>query len=48
MRPTPAPEPVRRPLPEAVVEQLAELWCDVLVANLRRHPIEEPALKQAS
>jgi hypothetical protein len=32
-------EPMRRPLPESVIEQLAELWCDVFMANLRRHPI---------
>jgi hypothetical protein len=32
-------EPTRRPLPESVVEQLAELWCEVFMANLQRHPI---------
>ena len=31
---------VARELPEAVVEQLAELWCEALLANLRRHPIQ--------
>jgi hypothetical protein len=33
-------EPMRRPLPDSVIEQLAELWCDVFLANLRRHPIQ--------
>lgn len=28
------------PLSEAAIEQLAELWCEVLLENLRRHPIE--------
>lgn len=37
----------RRPLPDAVVEQLAELWCEALLANLRRHPIPHP-LSRAS
>jgi hypothetical protein len=37
----------RRPLPDVVVEQLAELWCEALLANLQRHPIE-PSLKRAS
>ena len=31
-----------RPLPESAVEQLAELWCQALLANLRRHPIQAP------
>jgi hypothetical protein len=34
------------PLPEPLIEQLAELWCEALLANLRRHPIE--GLKRAS
>ena len=38
--------PMRRPLPESVVEKLAELWCEALLANLQRHPIE--GLKRAS
>jgi hypothetical protein len=38
----PVPSPVRRPLPDVVVEQLAELWCDVLLGDLQRHPIEHP------
>jgi hypothetical protein len=37
----------RRPLPDSVVEQLAELWCEALLANLLRHPVE-PSLKRAS
>lgn len=36
----------RRPLPEAVVERLADLWCEALLANLQRRPIE--GLKRAS
>lgn len=39
------PDVTRRPLPEDVVEQLAELWCEALLANLRRHPIEPPMRK---
>lgn len=27
------------PLPESIIEQLAELWCEALLANLRRHPL---------
>lgn len=38
--------PKRKPLPDAVVEQLADLWCEALLANLQRHPIE--GLKRAS
>ena len=30
------------PLPESVIEQLAELWCEALLANLRRHPVARP------
>lgn len=30
---------IMRPLPEPAIEQLAELWCDVFMANLRRHPL---------
>ena len=36
-----------REVPEAVIEQLAELWCEALLTNLRRHPIE-PAVQRAS
>lgn len=43
----PAVEPVRAsensrimpPLPESLIEQLAELWCEALLANIRRHPL---------
>jgi hypothetical protein len=28
-----------QPLPEAVIEHLAELWCEALLANLQRHPL---------
>ena len=41
-------EPVRHngapvdSLPESVIEQLAELWCEALLANLRRHPLARP------
>jgi hypothetical protein len=28
------------PLPEPVIEQLADLWCEVLLESLRRRPIE--------
>lgn len=38
-------QPMRQPLPEEVVEQLARLWCEALLANLRRHPIEPSARK---
>lgn len=48
---TPRP-PARQPLPEHVIEALAELWCEALLANLRRHPIEAsqtpPALSDAA
>jgi hypothetical protein len=27
-----------RPLPDDVIERLAELWCEALLANLRRDP----------
>ena len=27
------------PLPEHVVDRLAELWCEALLANLLRHPL---------
>jgi hypothetical protein len=37
----------RQPLPENVIEQLAELWCEALLANLRRHPIGQP-MRRAS
>jgi hypothetical protein len=30
------------PWPESVIEQLAELWCEALLANLRRHPVPRP------
>ena len=36
---------MRRPLPESTIEQLADLWCEALLANLRRHPIEPPQRK---
>jgi hypothetical protein len=35
------------PLPEAVIEQLAELWCEAILSNLRRHPIQ-PEIRRAS
>ena len=35
------------PLTEAMIEQLAELWCEALLANLRRHPIE-PNIRKVS
>jgi hypothetical protein len=35
-------QPMPRNLPEAVIEQLAELWCEALLANLRRHPVTRP------
>jgi hypothetical protein len=31
-----------RQLPDSVIEQLAELWCEALLANLRRHPVARP------
>jgi hypothetical protein len=34
-------------LPDSVVEQLAELWCEALLTNLRKHPVQ-PSLKRAS
>ena len=34
------------PLSETIIERLAELWCEALLANLRRHPI--PALQRVS
>jgi hypothetical protein len=45
----PAPEEldVLPPLPDAIIEQLAELWCEALLANLRRHPIQ-PEIRKAS
>lgn len=27
------------PMPEHIVEELADLWCAVLLESLRRHPI---------
>jgi hypothetical protein len=39
---------VRLPrLPDALVEQLAELWCEALLANLQRYPIQ-PEIRKAS
>jgi hypothetical protein len=46
----PAAEPIetpQQPLSDALVEQLAELWCEALLANLRRHPIQ-PSIRRAS
>jgi hypothetical protein len=42
MTPTGDPKMTRPPLPDAVVEQLAEFWCEAILANLRRHPIAAP------
>jgi hypothetical protein len=30
---------IMRPLPEDVIERLADLWCEALLANMRRRPI---------
>ncbi len=35
------------PLPEHVIEQLADLWCELLLADLERHPLEPP-MRRAS
>jgi hypothetical protein len=34
------------PLPEPIIEQLAELWCEALWWNVRRHPL--PTTERAS
>lgn len=38
---------IMRPMPEETIDRLADLWCEALLANLRRHPVSEP-LKRAS
>jgi hypothetical protein len=40
-------QPMRHSLPEDLIERLAEFWCEALLANLRRHPIE-PSEQKAS
>ena len=30
---------IMRPLPDDVIERLADLWCEALLANLRRQPV---------
>jgi hypothetical protein len=40
---TPSEELIMGALPQDVVERLADLWCDALLANLRRHPIVPPS-----
>jgi hypothetical protein len=37
-----------QPLPDDAIEALAELWCEALLANLRRHPIPIPSGGPAS
>jgi hypothetical protein len=41
-----APDTARMmpPLPEPVIEQLADLWCELILANLRGHPPAAPLL----
>jgi hypothetical protein len=40
--------PHREAMPEELVERLADLWCEVLLANLRRHPIVVPPEERTS
>ena len=41
-------QPMGDSLPEDLIEHLAELWCEVLLENMRRHPIEASERKGTS
>ena len=30
---------IMQPLPEDVIERLADLWCEAILANMRRRPL---------
>lgn len=35
------------PMPEAMIERLSDLWVEVLLADLERHPVK-PLMQRAS